>query len=112
MTTSPIDFNASASTGSAGARTPSSLLIRMRNGRGCWAAAAATRYTAAIAVPTTRNRLGRLLGCRGNIVKHETALHLFHRNPLGLEGMRAVLFGFAVVVVEPWKRAAAQLFGA
>src|SRR5689334_6222025 len=111
MKISPVDFSASASIGRPGARTPSSLLIKMRNGRCCCAAAAVIRHTAAIAVHRTRKLLDALLWCCGDIVEHEAALHFFHRDALCLVRMRPMHFGI-IAFVEPGERTAPKLLGA
>src|SRR5215470_17337700 len=104
MVTSPIGLRAWASTGSAGARTPSSLLIKIRYGRGDWAAVTASRYTAINAVQyvVSLDGLGRRLR---NIVEHETVLDFLHRNALGLVRMLSMHFRLARVV-ETRQRAA------
>src|ERR1041385_5964395 len=111
MITSPADLSALASTGKPGARTPSSLLIKMRNGRCCCAAAAVIRHTAAIAVHRTRYLLNAFLWGCGDIVEHEAALHFFHGDALCLVRMRPMHFPL-VVVVETRQRTTAKLFRA
>src|SRR5262245_8138282 len=111
MMTSPIGLSASASTGSAGARTPSSLLIRMRYERcGCWAAVAASRHRAVSAVQNawSSDDFGRRLR---NIVEHETVLDFLHRDALGLVRMHAMDFRLARLV-ETRQRAAPKLLRA
>src|ERR1700752_3202633 len=99
MTTSPIGLSASASTGSAGALMPSSLLIRMRYGRCCCAprlmvggfpaaskdaAAAVTRPTATIAAWRTLIESDALRGRCGNLIENEIAAYFLHRDAFGL----------------------------
>src|SRR5262245_32295946 len=110
MVTSPIGLRAWASTGSAGARTPSSLLIKIRYGRGDCAAVTASRYTAIHAVQNavSLDGLGRRLR---NIVEDEAVLHFLHRNALGLVRMLSMDLRFARLV-ETRQRAASKLLRA
>src|SRR5262247_1538363 len=110
MKTSPIALSACANTGSAGARTPSSLLIRMRYRCGCWAAPTASRHTAVNAVQNAvrSDGLGRNLR---NIVEHEPVLDFLHRNALGLMWMRSMDFRLGRLV-ETRQRTASKLLRA
>src|SRR5258705_12847592 len=106
MMTSAFALRASASTGSAGALTPSSLLMRIRYGRCC--AAAVTRPTATIAVNRKLRLLDAFRGWCRDIEKHEAALHFFHRHAFRLVWMRPMHFGIAVLI-EPRARAPSKL---
>src|SRR5262245_23931621 len=108
---SPIDLIARARTGRAGARTPASLLIRMRYGRcDCWAAGTASRHTALTAVQNAA-RLDSLRRRLRNIVEHETVLDFLHRNAFGLVRVWSVNFPVARLV-ETRQCPAPKLLGA
>src|SRR5689334_5346700 len=110
MVTSPIGLRAWASTGSAGACTPSSLLIKIRYGRGDWAAVTASRDTAINAVQNAVSLDGLSRRVR-NIVEDETVLDFLHRDALGLVRVLSMDFRLARVV-KTRQRAAAKLLGA
>src|ERR1700752_1695933 len=99
MTTSPIGLSASASTGSAGALMPSSLLIRMRYGRCCCAprlvvgalraaskdaAAGVTRHTATSPAWRPLIESDALRGRGGKRIENEMAACFHHRDAFGL----------------------------
>src|SRR5688572_206815 len=121
--TSPIACRICASAAMPGARTPSSLLTRIRYAGGCrvcWADAGTSRPMATRNARTMRVRCmeeelrppsGGLRLTRRHLVEHEAVLHFFHREAFSLVDRRPVGIP-AVFLVEAQPRPAPQLLGA